>query len=427
MGLLEQLEQQAFSSEFLPSLALILKDDKKFIIAGYSSVDIKDSDGEKVNLSALRVAFDTLMKKQSRRNLMLSHSNIQIGELLESHRDSAGKLWKSGVDDNGLFIVAELFNDTRTGNEMITHMRNGRLMNFSIGGRTLDREMKCDDYSCWSEIMNLELFEITSCDKGKNPEAKAFILKADNTDELWDLKSGKSLIKKLPITDIPVIKMEGEEERTLKQSIDGLTAIINDLRDDMKAEKKPKEYYYYQKPKKEEFKRSEDYASALETFSSDEAEKARKKKKEEEDEEEDEVTKSMIDLLTEDLDDVEKASYRECMSTQMKAGKSMAEAAKVCKPKVKKAEGPESCAADEEWDAEKKVCVKKPAEKSADEVAKAAMRAEIIKELGLPPEGDPVNKGQVPDPKKGANPLDIAGLIKKSADVNSLTEFLEGD
>jgi len=39
------------------------------------------------------------------------HTGIQVGEVVQSIRDSKGKLWKSGVDRKGLFVICKLRDD----------------------------------------------------------------------------------------------------------------------------------------------------------------------------------------------------------------------------------------------------------------------------------------------------------------------------
>ena len=42
---------------------------------------------------------------------MTNHSNVQVGELVESYRDKTGRLWKTEVDDVGFFVVIKLRDD----------------------------------------------------------------------------------------------------------------------------------------------------------------------------------------------------------------------------------------------------------------------------------------------------------------------------
>ena len=81
-------------------------DDGKFVIAGYASPELRDKDGnilpdiegDSVNLDALDKAFNTMMVRESRRNHMVDHTNMQIGELLFDYTDSEGVVWKSHVE-----------------------------------------------------------------------------------------------------------------------------------------------------------------------------------------------------------------------------------------------------------------------------------------------------------------------------------------
>jgi len=186
--------QEALSLE--REAAFILKSKEKFLVAGYASVYVKDLEGERISLKALDEAFKRMMKRKSRRNYMLHHGNIQIGELLWEATDSNGITFRSGVDfdgslnaealkaygqkpKRGLFVVCEVFDDLETSKEVMEQMKRGRMLNFSIGGRVLPggRQTKCEGGRCFDEITRLELNEITDCEHPVNPEAKAFILK----------------------------------------------------------------------------------------------------------------------------------------------------------------------------------------------------------------------------------------------------------
>ena len=149
---------------------------KRFIIAGYASIDLIDREGERIPLPALKEAFEEMMKIPERRNLMLHHSNIQIGRILPEYVDEKGRVWRSGVDDIGLFIVAELFPDRTEARRVMREMLNGHYLSFSIGGRALRSKTKCSSELCWNEISKLELYEVTICEAGVNPGAKAFVL-----------------------------------------------------------------------------------------------------------------------------------------------------------------------------------------------------------------------------------------------------------
>jgi HK97 family phage prohead protease len=158
--------------------------------AGYASVELVDKQGDLITRSALKDAFDGFMKGEKYRNVQLAHSNIQVGEVIDSYIDSNGRMWKSETDDTGLFVVVKLRNDIEKAREVAAEIRKGNLRGFSIGGQAFKRVRKSDmEKGDYQEISKMELHEVTICEKGINPEAQFRILKEDTnmTDENSDL------------------------------------------------------------------------------------------------------------------------------------------------------------------------------------------------------------------------------------------------
>ncbi|RLI97840.1 MAG: hypothetical protein DRP00_03330 [Candidatus Aenigmatarchaeota archaeon] len=402
---LDEASDHAFrEAEYYTSPCFILKSEKsRFIIAGYASVDIVDKDNERISLEALREAFERMMKRKSRRNLMLHHQNIQIGEILPKYVDKNGKVWKSGVDDKGLFIVAEVFDDTVTGREVIEDMKKGKLMSFSIGGRVLPggREVKCDDNKCWTEITRLELYEITSCDEGKNPKAKAFILeKQDNAEDDWDENLGETFINTYVLKE-QRSKMEENEiiekadVATLIEEVKKLTSKLNDVIVRAEEEKK---------------------------------------------------LEKEIDDFAEILDVVDKESYRDFMKQCLKSGKSMKECALEWKQRNKAEPPEEDEAVEEETEKTKKKKKKKKKDEekyyyyykypekedfeSEEEYKKAVeefnkLKAQIIKELGLENAEEVIKKSIQPkDEDKRFGGVNLDEIRKKADEAITFKDLL---
>ena len=160
----------------------IVKADNDLVIAGYASVEMVDKQGDLITRGALKNAFDGFMKADGYRNVQLAHSNIQVGEVIPSYTDSNGRVWKSGVDDAGMFVVIQLRDDIEKAREVANEIRKGALRGFSIGGQAFKRMRKSDQqHGDYTEISKLELHEVTICEKGINPEATFRILKEDTT------------------------------------------------------------------------------------------------------------------------------------------------------------------------------------------------------------------------------------------------------
>ena len=154
----------------------------ELMIGGYASIEMVDKQNDLITLKALNEAVSKFMKHNKFRNVMTNHSNVQVGEVVESHRDSNGKLWKTHVDDVGFFVVIKLRDDIEKAKEINRGIRKGSLRSFSIGGQALQKVKKHhDELGEYSEISKLELHEVTICEKGINPEARFDILKEDKT------------------------------------------------------------------------------------------------------------------------------------------------------------------------------------------------------------------------------------------------------
>ena len=178
-----QLETPMFGSELTDGGEfVILKEDKDLVIAGYASVDVVDKQNDKITLSAIQEAAEKFMKEERYRNVMITHSNVQVGEVLDEYTNSKGKVLKTGVDETGFFVVIKLRDDIEKAREVARDVRKGRLRSFSIGGQALSKTNKHDsDVGTFKEIDKLELHEITICEEGINPEAKFDIVKEDKT------------------------------------------------------------------------------------------------------------------------------------------------------------------------------------------------------------------------------------------------------
>ena len=180
----------------------ILKGANDLIVAGYASVEVVDKQGDVITKEALKHAFRKFMENPSYRNVQLAHSNIQVGDVVPNYTDNEGRLWKSEVDDVGMFVVVKLRDDIEKAKEVSAEIRKGVLRGFSIGGQAFKRVRKSDpkrgDYQ---EISKLELHEITICEKGINPEATFSILKEDknNTEvnKVTETENDNEMMKQL--------------------------------------------------------------------------------------------------------------------------------------------------------------------------------------------------------------------------------------
>lgn len=171
---------------------VLLKAGNDLVVAGYASVELVDKQGDLITMEALTDGFRKFMQEPKYRNVQLAHSNIQVGEVVPSYTDSEGRLWKSEVDDVGMFVVIQLRDDIEKAREVAAEIRKGKLRGFSIGGQAFKRVRKSDPkHGDYQEISKLELHEITICEKGINPEATFRILKQDGEMENTEKKVRK--------------------------------------------------------------------------------------------------------------------------------------------------------------------------------------------------------------------------------------------
>ena len=158
----------------------ILKSEE-LTIGGYASIEVVDKQNDLITLEALEKAVAEFMEKKSYRNVMSNHSNVQVGEVIEQYRDTNGVLHKTGVDNVGFYVVIKMRDDIEKAKEIARGIRKGTLRSFSIGGQAISKKQrKSEEYGEYNEIDNLELHEVTICEKGINPEAKFDILKHEN-------------------------------------------------------------------------------------------------------------------------------------------------------------------------------------------------------------------------------------------------------
>ena len=236
-----QLRTPMFGSDLHSGGELvILKEDKDIVIAGYASVDVVDKQNDKITLGAIKEAADKFMKQDRYRNVMITHSNVQVGEVVDQYTDSNGKVLKTGVDDTGFFVVIKLRNDIEKAKDVARDIRRGKLRSFSIGGQAINKTNKYDsDAGTYKEIDKLELHEITICEEGINPEAKFNIVKEDkNMSEIEKaLSEFNEVMAELKET---ILKEEGEKDiesmDSMRREEEADDLMMEEVEDEKKAD-----------------------------------------------------------------------------------------------------------------------------------------------------------------------------------------------
>ena len=248
------------------------------VVAGYASVEMVDKQGDLITKNALKDAFGKFMKSPGFRNVQLAHSNIQVGEVIPNYEDTSGRVWKSEVDETGMFVVIKLRDDIEKAREVAAEIRKGNLKSFSIGGQAFERVNKHDgtrgDYR---EISRMELHEVTICEKGINPEAQFRILKEDTTNKGENMTDDENtmselqnvlerLSKRLDDADEAEAAVKAEDtEKAMKEKKEKKNDEVGDDKDAMDDDKKKDEKMAYSKSEEMDDVITTDYLQWLES------------------------------------------------------------------------------------------------------------------------------------------------------------------
>ena len=86
---------------------LDISNDDSLVIGGPASIEMVDREGHLITTEALTKAFKKYMANFRTRNAMVLHSDVQVGWALPAYISKGGQVFKSGVDDKGLFFITE--------------------------------------------------------------------------------------------------------------------------------------------------------------------------------------------------------------------------------------------------------------------------------------------------------------------------------
>ena len=157
-----------------------ISDDNHLVIGGPASIELVDREGHLITTDALDKAFDKYMANFRTRNAMVLHSDVQVGWALPAYISQSGQIFKSGVDGNGLFFITELRNDTKISKKVAEQIGSGKLKSYSIAGSAIKTQNIQKGLQDVMQVDELELAEVTVCEKGVNQGASFDIIKADD-------------------------------------------------------------------------------------------------------------------------------------------------------------------------------------------------------------------------------------------------------
>ena len=159
------------------------EDTKPMVVGGPASVELVDREGHLITTNALKRAFKKFMKNFRARNVMVMHSDVQVGHALPAYISKSGNIFKSGVDDNGLFFISELRGDTKISKRVRDQIEKGGMSSYSIAGSaTKSKDIKKSDGNSVLQVDDMELAEVTICEKGVNQGAHFELLKGDKAE-----------------------------------------------------------------------------------------------------------------------------------------------------------------------------------------------------------------------------------------------------
>ena len=166
------------SEEYTTAMQKI--DNEPVVVGGPASVELIDREGHLITTNALKKAFDRYMANFRTRNTMVLHSDVQVGWALPAYISKGGQIFKSGVDDKGLFFITEIRKDTKIADKVIEQINEGKLKSYSIAGSATKTQNMQKGLMPYMQVDEMELAEVTVCEKGVNQGAGFDILKAND-------------------------------------------------------------------------------------------------------------------------------------------------------------------------------------------------------------------------------------------------------
>ena len=184
------------------------------VVGGPASVEIIDREGHMVTTEAMEKAFTKYMANFRTRNTMVLHSDVQVGWALPAYINKGGQIFKSGVDGKGLFFICELRDDTRIAEKVREQVNEGRLKSYSIAGSATKVQNMQKGLMPYMQVDDMELAEVTICEKGVNQGAGFDLLKSGSGRPTQSCVDGSCLLP-----DVNVI-IETQGDIDFKKSFD---------------------------------------------------------------------------------------------------------------------------------------------------------------------------------------------------------------
>ena len=158
--------------------ALEFGDSDPLVVGGPASVELIDREGHMITTDALERAFQRYMANFRTRNAMVLHSDVQVGWALPAYISKGGQIFKSGVDNKGLYFICEIRDDTRIAQRVMDQINDGKLRSYSIAGSATKTQNMQKGLMPYMQVDEMELAEVTVCEKGVNQGAGFDLLKS---------------------------------------------------------------------------------------------------------------------------------------------------------------------------------------------------------------------------------------------------------
>ena len=154
-------------------------EDEPTVIGGPASVELVDREGHLITSEALEEAFERYMDNFRTRNVMVMHSDVQVGHALPVYISRGGQIFKSGVEGDNLFFISELRDDTKISKKVKEQINSGKMRSYSIAGSATKTKNISKGADSYMQVDSLELAEVTICEKGVNQGAHFELMKAE--------------------------------------------------------------------------------------------------------------------------------------------------------------------------------------------------------------------------------------------------------
>ena len=163
--------------------AIDIPDEAVMVVGGPASVELIDREGHLITTNALRSAFKKYMDNFRTRNAMVLHSDVQVGWALPAYITKGGMIYKSDVGVKGLFFLCEIRNDTKIADRVREQIKYWKLKSYSIAGSDTKVQIMSKGIMPYMQVDEMELAEVTVCEKGVNQGATFELLKAEQTEQ----------------------------------------------------------------------------------------------------------------------------------------------------------------------------------------------------------------------------------------------------